>query len=851
MSYPVPKLLASLLLLSGSLAQAADALSWNRLEGRKGVEAAPEWRCQPDASGQDWQCEGGSADQRPPPGDLPAAAPDIPLAVDLPASLFVLKEDLAPEQAATLPGFCYGDYVLPEFPLPADTDSSRYPVVTEADHIESDLGNSVTLEGEVRFMQGNRSLRAERAFYDSAARRVDLTGGVRILEPDMVLQGEQASVQIDSRAARLHGAQFLLPAPHFRGTSEEVTRNEAGDLEARDNSFTRCEPGGDSWRLDARSLTIRHGEVFGTARDAVLRVKNVPVFYTPYIKFPVTDDRQSGFLFPNMGYSGDDGIELVVPYYLNLAPNYDATLVPRYMGERGVGLDAEFRRLSRRQEITLAGGYLPGDDIYDGEYSRDDFQKVFPGQSFHPADRWLASIDQKGRFGNIYSYVDFTAVSDRDYFRDLGSDFTSSGQIEVERRAELSYQTDWLRARLWAQDFQRLDEVRVDPYKRLPELQLDMTRRFGLVNLSVASRLSAFDRDTSDVSGLQALTGQRYHVEPRVTMPLAWPFGFLNLSAGYAATHYDLDQDSAQGGLQVSNLSPTRLIGTGAVDGGLYFERDTRAFGRTLTHTLEPRVFYLYREYDDQDQLPLFDTGELTFSYNQLFRSDRFSGLDRISDANQAAVGLTSRLLDANSGREFLRVSVGQINYFRARRVSLGGIPAKNENRGSSALVAEAEANIARYFRVGGGVVWDTYENDANESSAFIQYRRDNNHILNLGYRQRAIDDVRQSDVSLYWPLSRHYALMGRWNHDLRSKRTIEGFVGIEYNDCCWQVRVMARRFLDAPAGANLVDVQSDEGIFIQFVFKGLAGFGGKVESVLSRGVRGYYTDAQPGYVNW
>ncbi len=855
MSPRLINMLAVLLLTAGPWLQATaeQRLQWNRLEAGEAPKPVPEYRCAPDKSGEGWDCSGEAQKPLAPfsADTLPDRVTVDPLAPDLAASLFVLRSDLPSEQSAAMPPFCYGSYVLPPFPLPLDADSTQYPLVSEADQIESQLGESVILEGDVRFTQGNRSVSAARAHYDSVARRAELTGGVRITEPTVVLQGEQAQVQIDSKAAELDTAQFLLTDSDYRGHSQKVVRNDAGDLVMHNNRFTRCEPGNDSWRLDAKTLTIRSGEIFGTARNAVLRVKGVPVFYTPYIQFPVSGDRQSGFLFPGMGYSSEDGTDLALPYYLNLAPNYDATLVPRYMSERGVGMDGEFRYLSRSQNLVVGGGILPKDDIYDGTLSKNNFTEAFPDDEFKPADRWLLSVDQTGRLGPVRTKVDYTSVSDRDYFRDLDTDFGMSSQIQLEQRGELYYSFGDIRARLWAQNFQRLDEIQVDPYARLPELTIDYDRPFGPLQFNLKTQAASFDRDTDNVRGINALTGERFHVRPGLRLPFTWPFGHLTLASNYSFTQYKLDQDRSLGGLVVEDLSPNRSLGTGSVDGGLVFERDLTFRGSELTQTLEPRVFYLYRGYENQDQFPLFDTGELTFTYSQLFRQERFSGIDRLDDANQVSAGVTSRFYDRNTGAEHLRMSIGQIKYLSNRRVSLNGLPSPDLKQTTSAVASELEARFARHWWVGGGVVWDPNDNQIDESSAFLQYRQDNSRILNVGYRQRVLENIRQTDVSMYWPLTRHYSLMGRWNYDLESDRTIEAFAGIEYNDCCWQVRIMARRYLDSPSGLDFADVEPDKGIFLQFVFKGLAGIGGKTESVLTKGIRGYYTEEQPGYANW
>ncbi len=853
-------ILLTALLVGCMPAWAQSSLLWGRVAGKEAADRQeadnrpPEWVCRPDATGEQWACEGD--EQAAYLGDFDPDSigerPDAPVASeDLAEAFFVTREALGEQVLEDLPAWCAGTYLEPEYPFPPDTDNDLYPVVTEADQIEYTLGRTVVLRGDVRFAQGNRSLLADRAEVDNRTRRAALSGGVRLQEPGVLLQGERAEVDLNTDEAALSDAQFLILGNQFRGRTRSLEQNAAGDLVMQGNEFTRCEPGNNNWRLTAETLTVKKGEVFGTARNAVLRMRNVPVFYTPYIKFPVTSDRQSGFLFPNIGYSDEDGLDLTIPYYLNLAPNYDATIVPHYVSDRGVGLEAEFRHLAGWQRAVVTGGYLAEDDLFDGTYAKKDFEELFPGQTFEPADRWLVAVDQVGRIGPLRTIIDYAAVSDRDYFRDLGTDLAVSSQIELERRGELHYRYGNLSMRLWAQRFQRLDEIATDPYERVPELAVQYVRDLGRAVFSIDAIGASFDRDTRGLGGLNAVTGERFHVEPRVRLPFSWPFGFFTMSGGFSYTSYDLEQDPAAGGFQLADDSPDRSLGYGSLDGGLFFDRDLSIGGTALVQTLEPRLFYLYRDYEDQSALPRFDVSELTFSYNQLFRETRFSGLDRRSDANQVSAGLTSRLVNAQSGREYFRASIGQIHYFDDRRVTLFGSAGVEERQSTSAFASELETTLGGFWRLRGGVIWDPNDNQVDESSVHIQYRRDNQHIFNVGYRHRVQDRIRQTDVSLYWPISRHFAIMGRWNYDLASERTIEGFGGIEYNDCCWQVRLMARRFLDSPTGRDFADVEADDGIFLQFVFKGLAGFGAKVESVLSRGIRGYRTEAQTGYENW
>ena len=740
------------------------------------------------------------------------------------------------------PAWCSGAYRFPAQPKP-DADG---PVGASAIDAESDSAvylsdGTLELAGGVVIAQGARRVYTDRALINPEADTASAPGAVRISDADVMMRGASAEVRLDNRAARLNDAQIVLAGPQLRGHADAVERQEGGDIRLTRARFTRCEPGNGSWRIDARSLHLPDGELFGTARGAVLRVKGVPLAWLPYMKFPVSDQRQSGFLFPHIGASGEDGIDLALPYYLNLAPNYDATITPRLLGKRGVGAQGEARHLSRLDRTRLFGGYLANDRRYDGELERDDWRKrqaagAFQGEEFDPAGRWLAGIEHRGRAGRFSSFINYAAVSDRDYFRVFDGAVSDRGRFNLERYGEINYRHGAFSARLWGQSFQRLDEIRRPEYRRLPEIDIGYQGlALGPLRISLDARGAAFDRNTENLRGINALTGERLHLEPRLSLPLHWPFGFLNARAGYRHTAYALDSKAER----LEDDSPKRSIFYGSLDGGLILERGLDGFATPLVQTLEPRVRYFRQGYEDQDQLPRFDAKALTFSYRQLFRDNRFAGLDRISDANELTVGVTSRFLNRSNGREHLYASLGQTFHFRDRRVTLNGQLSDDERHSASAVTGEIGGEFARRWRLTGALAWDTGDGQLDEAAVALSYRRDNQRILNLGYRRLA-DGIDQTDVSLHWPVTRRYAVFGRWNHDLKLGRTIEGLAGIEYNDCCWRLRLVARRHLDHAAARSLDRVDPNSGFHLQMLFKGLGAFGGRVDSMLERSIRGY-----------
>ncbi|MDA1073751.1 MAG: LPS assembly protein LptD [Proteobacteria bacterium] len=775
--------------------------------------------------------------------------------VDVASAYWVTRENLDERRLNRMPVYCEGMYVGPAFENLSQTQVNAQPVLTDADRVEYLADGTLALKGNVSVTQGNRRLYTRDASINEVTRDSRLSGGVRLEQSDIVMRSSDAQVNLKSQEATLNDVQFVLIPNEFRGQTEQVHQDEAGNLTMTANRFTRCEPGNNSWEISTDTLTVEKDAVFGVAKNAVLRVKDVPVFYVPYLKFPVTDERQSGLLFPDLRYSGEDGVDVTLPYYLNLAEDYDATIVPRFISKRGIGVEGEFRTLGPWHATTMGAGYLPEDDQFNGTLSKSDWKRAIEAgdpvpPTFKPADRWLVALDHRGAVGNFQSDVDYTAVSDRDYFRDLGSELGISSRIDLERTGQVRYARSGFTARVWAQEFQRLDEVAADPYQRIPEIELGyLAARVGPFDLSVGGKWTAFDRDTDGLSALEAVTGERLHIEPRIQLPLTWAAGFLNFTGAWRYTEYDLEDDSNNPRPVLKDEHVERSIGLFSVDGGLIFERDIKIADTGLIQTLEPRLFYLYQEFEDQSGLPRFDASDLTFGYRSLFRDNRFSGLDRLGDADQLSAGVTTRFLDQGNGREYLRASIGSIFYFEDRRVTLRGPATPEDRQTTSALATEISSEIARNWRVKGSLMWNPHNNQVDEGSAGIQYKRDNRHIVNLGFRNRREDDIEQTDLSVYWPINDRFSGMAKWNYDLVSGRTIEAFAGIEYNDCCWQVRLIARTFLDAPAGRDFEDIEADNGIFLQIFFRGLSSFGGSAESVLQRGIKGYRTEAN--YEEW
>ncbi len=757
----------------------------------------------------------------------------LPAGADLAESLW--RPDA--EQGADAHGYCAGGYAGSEIvQLPADNQAT--PVTLTAGTLRSRVGATTTVSGGVVVRQGARRIAAEELTIDERSQRVRADSAVRVAEPGLHMLGQRAEVALRGEDARIEDVEFVLTDLALRGGAAMIDKR-AGTLDLVGATFTRCPPKKDIWRMRATNMRIDRDSALATARHARLTLGKVPILYAPYMRFPVRDERASGFLFPNIGYDGEDGLDLTLPYYLNLAPHYDATLTPRLIANRGLGAEAEFRHLGARQRNEFGGAFLPADDNYNGEFSRPDFLAVGGAASaFAPADRWLLTSEHRGRFDQLRTLVDFAAVSDNDYFVDLGAEIAVASRVLLERRAEVQYANGGLFARLWTQGFQRL-EPGPEPYRRLPEANVAYAGDlWGPLAWSVGAAWSYFQPGSSSAPGLASVAGERRHVEPRLRLNLAKPWGFANLSAGVRHTDYLLrDAPTAV------DTSPDRNVRVASADGGLFLERDLRQ--GDWIQTLEPRLYYLYQSRARQEHLPLFDATRLTFSYRQLFRDNRFAGLDRFGDANQVAAGVTSRLLTAATGRELLSGSIGAIAYLDDRQVVLRGAPNADERQPTSALAGELRG------RVGGvsltsTVAWDSNDNEWDEASLGVSYRPAPRRIVNLAYRRRVATDTDQTDLSFHWPLAgNRFSAFGRWNHDWRYGQIIEAFAGFGYANCCLEVKLLWHETIDAPRNRLEPDLRTDGGPLLQIVFRGLAGFGTKVDARLQRGIKGYRSEEQ------
>ncbi|WDY57627.1 LPS-assembly protein LptD [Pseudomonas sp. PSKL.D1] len=896
------------------------------------VVAAEQFDCQVSASGG-WDCKPKTPANNLPPrpvhdgaaltsgSEAPAAeaeSADKPMLVteskgrglksrseDYSHLDWVPREKLTAAQLAETGPYCGGAYVEPTRPGMADTtpkDESPTYINAKVSKYQQEQ-QIATLAGDVVMRQGSMQVEADEANLYQAENRGELKGNVKIRDNGSLVVGDEAQIQLDTGEAQVDNAEYVMHKSHIRGNALYAKRGENAIIRLKDGTYTTCEPGSNAWQLKGNNITLNPATGFGTATNVTLRVKDIPVFYTPYIYFPIDDRRQSGFLPPSFSSTSDTGFMLVTPYYFNLAPNYDATLYPRYMTKRGLLMEGEFRYLTKSSEGQFGGAYL--NDKNDDRKDQTDYEK----------QRWMINWQHKGGLDErLMTEVDYTDISDPFYFQDLETDQIGVKSHDVvNQQGALTWRGDSYTARLNAQAYEMATLSQITPYNKLPQLTLDGMLPYhpGGFDFSYQTEAVRFDRDLKDgtvfnedgeldttagadgrrldqnISGIARANGNRLNFAPAISLPMQASYGYVTPKLKYMYTSYDLDLDSqgkqqalaqsSQAGYGSYNSSINRDVPIFSVDSGLYFDRNTSLFGTNYRQTLEPRLFYLYVPYEDQKDIPLFDTSETLFNFDSLFRDNRFSGTDRIGDENKLSLGVTTRYIEDN-GFERQNFSIGQAYYFKDRKVQLPGIDYRERDDAQSdvspyALVYNYYFN--RDWRFNSDFNWDPDSRSTRSGSAMFHYQPEDNpnKVVNLGYRYRndtiAFDSttgtwkvgggdygtpgdpnyikdyykIQQHDFSVIWPIVPQWSVIARWQHDYNRNRTLEAMGGFEYDNCCWKLRLINRYWIDYDdfSQATPQNEKGDHGIFLQIVLKGLGGVvGNKVESFLDQGIQGY-----------
>lgn len=704
-----------------------------------------------------------------------------------------------------------------------------------------------------------------------------LSGNVHMMEYGKLLVAPQARVNFQNKTATLDQSVFHLAQTHRPqttdeknkaksylnawGTAKRVIRTSEGVLEAYNASYTTCNPINPSWLVRAARLVLDKKNNVGKAYNATLRIHNVPVLWLPYYSFPLTIKRKTGFLTPTGGYSNQKGADVSLPFYWNMAPNYDLLITPRYMSLRDFQLAALFRFLTADSVGHFYGSYLFNDPEF-GQFKTDTLQAF---STPTPVQRpYLDDLSNYSQHRGYVSFVDqtqfsdawqgqfnFNYVSDPYYFHDVGNDYSQISANQLLNQALITYQGKHWNFTGLLQGYQTLHLInqistRVqNQYTRLPELDLDGSYLdvFGGANLSLDMQAVEFlyQSDYYPITN-QRPVGQRFHIRPGLSRPFNWASGYITPSIYVDSTTYNAEQATIPFNNQMPVLTPnnsTRPHFSGSrnlpiinLDSGLYFDRQFTFRQHAYKETLEPRLFYLYIPYLNQNPYPTFDTQLLPFSYQQLFSLNRFAGFDRLENANEISLGLTTRVFDADNAEEKLSASIGMAYYLTPPKVTLYSDETQNK-RDFSPLVGQLTFNPTPYWHLTGSTAWDIDPNQLDNASITASYSQNWDHIALIGYEYAQAPGTTlgfSNNSNLFragfsWGLTKQWSALGYWYYNISRQRPESYFAGLQYDTCCVAVRfIYDRTFSGVTPGSQPGNVTNEytNTYFIQLQLKGL-----------------------------
>jgi LPS-assembly protein len=753
-------------------------------------------------------------------------------------------------------GLCRGYYKQHRL----DTPPSNKDTKISADSASLYIQGRSTLTGNVLFSQPGRQASANTAivYRNTNAKQIDkieLIGCVHYFEPGSLMVAKSALINPNNKSGQINEVIYRfnkdthqpIAAPELHGLNAwgrafKVERFENGDFRFVKASYTTCPPKTRGWEIQAKKIIIDKKNATGQAYDATLRIRDWPILYIPYLSFPTENKRKSGFLMPQIGYSSQGGTNFGTPYYLNLAPNYDATLIPQLFTKRGVALGGQFRYLTPNSQGDLKTNFLPNDRAFKKFINSNSSQ--FPQLLGTSNDRYLAAIHSQSLLShNLRLDIDFQQVSDNYYLQDFSNTLSLITENQLPRQAALAYMNNNWNITGLVQNYQTLNPINQTPtaniYSRLPQLIANgnYSQLPGGLTIFINSSFDYFQWPISQQNIIPQ--GPRYHINPIIQLPINRIWGFLIPSISLQENYYDLSKYLGQ------RQSFNRFIPQSSIDGGLFFERDYKGFKYPMTQTLEPRIYYLHVPFVNQTPIPVFDATNYIFTFDQLFRPNRFSGTDRIGDANQLSYALTSRILTA-SGAEKIILSLGQIAYFRNRTVQLCQnfmgfcLDSPTTTLGYlspvakfSPIVGKFGIHLNNFWTFNSNIAWDVSNKNTNNSNVGFHYEPEKNHILDFGYTYLVNGDLtrvanfapdnnalHQIRGSFAWPFNVNWSSLGAVSYNISKRYTMAYLLGIQFEDCCWAARLVGGRVFTNLN--NSTSAQFSNSIYLQILFKGL-----------------------------
>ncbi len=689
-------------------------------------------------------------------------------------------------------------------------DTNNLPVTINADHAKGNYPDNAVFTGNVDINQGNSRLQADEVQLhqkqapDQAdpVRTVDALGNVHYDDNQVILKGPKAWSNLNTKDTNVWDGNYQMVDRQGRGTADVMKQRGQNRYTILDNgTFTSCLPGSNTWSVVGSEVIQDRQEEVAEIWNARFKIGPVPVFYSPYLQLPIGDKRRSGFLIPNAKYSSNNGFEFYLPYYWNIAPNFDATITPHYMEKRGgVMWENEFRYLTQAGSGLFEFDYLPSDKVYDDEHPSDDSR------------RWLFYWKHGGVMDQVWRFnVDYTKVSDPYYFNDFDSKYGSSTDGYATQKFSAGYAVENFNATVSSKQFQVFDTQSNSSYASQPQLDVNFYQNdVGPFDTRIYGQVAHFVNTNDDLP-----EATRVHIEPTIDLPLSNGWGSLDTEAKLMATHYQ--QSDVEWYNQHYNAdlkeSVSRVLPQFKIDGKMVFERDMD-WSQGYIQTLEPRVQYLYVPYKDQSNIMQYDSTLLQSDYSGLFRDRSYSGLDRIASANQVTTGVTSRVYDENAVERF-NVSVGQIYYFTPTRTGDESDDwSASDQKGSLVWAGDTYWRISDFWGLRGGVQYDTRLDNVATGNGTIEYRRDQDRLVQFSYRyaspeyiqatlpsystaQQYKDGISQVGMTASWPVVDRWSVVGAYYYDTNANKPADQMLGVQYNSCCYALRLGYERKLN------------------------------------------------------
>ncbi|MFM1977890.1 MAG: hypothetical protein RLZZ151_405 [Pseudomonadota bacterium] len=763
-------------------------------------------------------------------------------------------------------------------------------IVIEGDRMQVHMGRTMSAIGNASLTKEKQTVTGDRIEYDTQNSMLHVVGNAVLESTDSIAKGTELHLNMDDSHGEMKNASYLMFQPmkkvqpimalgssqanqaysaqdsltgnydplsamtdnavnnallnkanlnkqdpnapkksSSRGTAETMFFEGENKKRFSKASFTSCEVGNDDWFIKSNEIKIDNEAKTVQASNARIVFKDIPVLYSPSVSFPYAGQRKTGFLSPLWGQTSKSGFELYTPYYINISPNLDATLASRLLTKRGLQVQGELRYLEENYSGIANLEYLANDAMTD-------------------QTRYLIRLKHQQNFGRGWNGgYQFEKVSDDTYFSELATRVTQTSRVNLPQQANIAYNDDIWQFNVMAQRYQSLNQS--NPYERLPQVTFNGKKDWGSFIGDIKNQAVYFDLDDKNNIGLSRPTGSRISSYPSISIPMTKSYGYITPKIGLHYTQYNLNNtgiinntDLARNGTPYDdNLS--RSLPIFSLDSGMTFERDTKVMTRSYTQTLEPRMFYVYIPYRDQSLFPRFDSAIADLNVATLFTENQFTGVDRVNNANQVSLALSTRMIDGETGQQRFAATLGQRFYFEDQKVGLGISGETFRTDLKSDVVAAATAKLRNKWNIDTAMQYNTDTSTIYRANITARYNPEPGKVLNLTYRY--LDDVNninsridQINISTQWPMGKGWYALGRWNYSIKDSNIIEGLAGLEYDAGCWQSRVVMQRLYTATAEANYA-------FFYQLEFGGMASVGANPFRILSRNIPGYTSTSQ------